>query len=167
MSNTWFDFSEMIINCLHQDGFTNVVKKGEIKVMLAELLQAVQVFGANDFRQIAQEIEHCHEVKSEYLKERIGQLMGWKKRDIKDLERQIVWQIPLGQEARLFGLLQKIRCRGATHLFQALILDPNHKVYRPSSKEEFPILENSVCLFGKKDECEQIIQQKRLIKKRK
>jgi hypothetical protein len=83
------------------------------------------------------------------------------------LERQIVWQIPLGQEARLFGLLQKIRCRGATHLFQALIFDPNHKVYRPSSKETFPIIESSVCIFAEKDECELVIKQKKLVKKRK
>lgn len=74
MSKTFFDFSEMIIGCLHQDGFTNTVKKEEVKVMLSELLQMVQIFSANDFRQIAQKIEHCHEVKSEYLKDRIGQL---------------------------------------------------------------------------------------------
>ena len=135
--------------------------------MLSELLQMVQIFSANDFRQIAQKIEHCHEVKSEYLKDRIGQLTNWRKQDIKDLERQIVWQIPLGTEARLFGLLQKIKYQGATHLFQVLILDPNHKVYRPSSKENFPIIENSVCLFAKEDECWEVIKQKRLTKRRK
>lgn len=165
MPKTFFDFSGLIIGCLHQDGFTNTVKKEEIKTILTELLQMVQIFSANDFHQTAQKIEHCHEVKSEYLKDRIGQLTNLKKRDIKDLERQIVWQIPLGAEARLFGLLQKIRCRGVTHLFQTLILDPNHKVYRPSNKENFPIIANSVCLFAKEDECWEVIRQKKLTKK--
>jgi hypothetical protein len=61
--------------------------------------------------------------------------------------------------------LKKIRYQGATNNFQALILDPNHKVYRPSSKETFPIIENSVCLFAEKDECEEVIRQKKLSKK--
>ena len=52
------------------------------------------------------------------------------------------------------------------HLFQVLILDPNHKVYRPSSKEVFPIIENSVCLFAREDECLKVIKQKRLTKSR-
>jgi hypothetical protein len=62
--------------------------------------------------------------------------------------------------------LEKIRYQGATNLFQVLILDPNHKIYQPSSKENFPIIEDSICLFAEKDECEEISKQKKLVKKR-
>ena len=100
-------------------------------------------------------------------KTRIGELLGWKKQEINDLEREQVWQIPLGKEARLFGILKKMKYRGATNSFRVLLLDPNHKVYRPSSKEIFPVIENSVCLFAEKDECWEVIKQKKLTKKRK
>jgi hypothetical protein len=73
----------------------------------------------------------------------------------------------LGKEARLFGILKKINYQGATNSFQALLFDPNHKIYRPSSKENFPIIENSVCLFAEKDECREVIKQKNLTKKNK
>ena len=155
----------MTISCLHQEGFTNTVKKTQFKLLLADLLKATHLFSINDFEELAEQNDNCHEVKNEYLKTRIGNLLGWKRLEINDLERKQIWQIPLGKEARLFGILKKIRYQGATNSFQVLLFDPNHKVYRPSSKASFPIIENSVCLFAEKDECEEVIQQKKLTKK--
>ena len=167
MPKTFFDFSEMKIGCLHQNGFTNTVKRNQFKTILVELLTALELFSTYDFEDQAEEVDNCHEVKVEYMKTRIGELLGWKKQEINDLERKQIWQIPFGKEARLFGILKKIRYQGATNSFQALILDPNHKVYRPSSKENFPIIENSICLFTEKDECWEVIKQKKLTKKSK
>jgi hypothetical protein len=59
-----------------------------------------------------------------------------------------------------------MRYQGATNLFQVLLFDPNHKVYRPSSKENFPLIEDSICLFTEKEECEEVNNQRRVIKKR-
>ena len=157
----------MIIGCLHQDGFTNTVKRNQFKAILAELLTVFELFSTNDFEEKVAEIDNCHQVKAEYMKTRIGELLGWKTQAVNDLERKQIWQIPLGKEARLFGILKKIRYQGATNSFQALLFDPNHKVYRPSSKETFPIIENSVCLFAEKDECLEVNKQKKLTKKRK
>jgi len=76
VSKTSFDFSEMIVSCLHQDGFTNTVKKSQFKVILAELLTVLETFSAHDFEEIAEEVDNCHEVKSEYMKTRLGKLLG-------------------------------------------------------------------------------------------
>jgi hypothetical protein len=161
MPKTLFEFSEMMVSCLHQEEFTNTIKKTQLKTLLAGLLQATHLFSANDFETKAEEINNCHEVKKEYLKTRIGELLGWKRQEINDLERKQVWQIPLGKESRLFGVLKKAKCQGATSIFQVLIFDPNHRVYRASSKENFPIIDNSVCLFTKEDECQEITKQKK------
>ena len=76
MPKTFFDFSEMIIGCLHQDGFTNTVKKSQFKVVLAELLTALENFSIHDFEELAEEVDNCHEVKVEYTKTRLGELLG-------------------------------------------------------------------------------------------
>jgi hypothetical protein len=73
---TFFDFSELIISCLHQDGFTNTIKKNQFKVILAKLLTALETFSTHGFEEIVKEIDNCHEVKSEYTKTRIGELLG-------------------------------------------------------------------------------------------
>ncbi|CAG8558484.1 5067_t:CDS:2 [Ambispora gerdemannii] len=73
---TFFDFSEMIIGCLHQDGFTNTVKRNQFKAILAELLTALELFSTHDFEEKAAEIDNCHQVKAEYMKTRIGELLG-------------------------------------------------------------------------------------------
>lgn len=155
-----------MIGCIHQNGFTNTIKESQFKAILAGLLTALETFSTYDFEKIAEETENCHEVKVEVMKTRIGELLGWKKPAINDLERKQVWQIPLSQESRLFGILKKVNYQGATNSFQALIFDPNHKIYRPNSKENFPIIENSVCLFAEKDDCREVIKQKKLTKKK-
>jgi len=73
---TFFDFSEMIIGCLHQDGFTNTVKRNQFKAILAELLTVFELFSTNDFEEKVAEIDNCHQVKAEYMKTRIGELLG-------------------------------------------------------------------------------------------
>ncbi|CAG8601765.1 10537_t:CDS:2, partial [Racocetra fulgida] len=124
------------------DSFTNAVKQNQLKAMLGELLQIVQFFGDNDFEEAVGELDNCHEVKPEYMKERIGKLL----------------------ESRLFGVLAKAKYWGATNIFQILLFDPNHNVYRPSSKELFPIIKNSVCLFSEEDECEEVWERKKVAK---
>jgi hypothetical protein len=76
VSKSFFDFSEMIIGCLHQDGFTNTIKSSQFKTVLAELLTALETFSTHDFEEIAEETDNCHEVKVEYIKTRLGELLG-------------------------------------------------------------------------------------------
>ncbi|CAG8815436.1 27447_t:CDS:2, partial [Racocetra persica] len=61
---------EMIVDCLHEQGFTNTVKQDKLKAILGELLQIVQFFSDKDFEQAVEQLDNCHEVKSEYMKER-------------------------------------------------------------------------------------------------
>ncbi|CAG8693909.1 24303_t:CDS:2, partial [Racocetra persica] len=74
--------------------------------------------------------------KSEYMKERVGKLLGWKTKDIEILKRKTVWQIPFSEEPRLFGV-----------------------------KEPFPLIKNSVCLFSEENECEEVRERRKVAKK--
>src|SRR5947208_1293672 len=103
MTKTFFDFSEMMIGCLHEQGFTNTIKQDKLKAILAELFKTTQFFSSNDFEEAAEELDNCHIVQPEYMKTRLRQLLGWKRRDVSELERKEVWQIPINEEARLFG----------------------------------------------------------------
>ena len=76
MRKTLFDFSDLFIGCIHIEDFTNAVKREEIKLMFANFLQIIQFCSENDWEEFQQEIEHCHEVKRDYTKERIGELIG-------------------------------------------------------------------------------------------
>ena len=76
MPKTFFDFSELIIGCVHQDGFTNTVIKNQFKIILAELLNALEIFSTNAFEEQAEKMDNCHEVKAEHMKTRIGKLLG-------------------------------------------------------------------------------------------
>jgi hypothetical protein len=73
---TFFDFSELTIGCLHQDGFTNTIKKNQCKTILAKLLTALELFSTHDFEAQAEQIDNCHQVKAEYMKTRLGELLG-------------------------------------------------------------------------------------------
>jgi len=167
MPKTLFDFSELSVNCIHTEDFTNAVKKEEIKLILANFLQIIQFCGENDWEEFQQEVEHCHEVRKDYTKERMGELIGWKNKDIEELKRKRVWQIPISEEARLFGILEKNKPTKNNNLFQALLFDPNHKTYRKSGKNVLASLKDLVCLFSKDDECQEIIVQKASKKRRK
>jgi hypothetical protein len=76
MPKTLFEFSQMTISCQHQEGFTNTVKKTQFKPLLVELLKATHLFSIDDFEDKAQNTNNCHEVKAEYMKNRIGELLG-------------------------------------------------------------------------------------------
>ena len=134
MTQTLFDFSDLSVACIHREDFTNAIKKEEIRLMFANFLRVIQFCSGSDWEEFRQEIDHCHEVKQDYLKERIGKLIGWNKKEIAGLERKLIWQIPLGEEARLFGILEKNKPIKHHNLFRALLLDPNHKTYRKSGK---------------------------------
>ena len=166
MPKTLFDFSELAVDCIHTEDFTNAVKKEEIKLIFANFLQIVQFCGENDWEEFQEEIEHCHEVRQDYTKNRIGKLIGWNKKDIAELERKRVWQIPLGEEARLFGILEKNKPTKNNSLFRFLLFDPNHKTYRKSGKNVLSSLKDLVCLFSEDEECQEVITQKIAKKKR-
>ena len=153
MPKTLFDFSELSVSCIHTKDFTNAIKKEEIRLMFANFFRVVQFCSANDWEEFCQEIDHCHEVKQDRLKERIGKLIGWNKKEIAGLERKLIWQIPLGEEARLFGILEKKKPIKPNNLFRALLLDPNHKTYRKSGKNVLVNLKNLVCLFSTEERC--------------
>jgi len=153
MPKTLFDFSELSVACIHTQDFTNAIKKEEIRLMFANFLRIVQFCSSQQWKVFVQEIKHCHEVKDEWTKRRIGKLIGWNKKEIAELERKLIWQIPLGEEARLFGILEKNKPIKPNNLFRALLLDPNHKTYRKSGKNVLVNLKNLVCLFSAEERC--------------
>ena len=166
MSQTLFDFSNLFVDCIHQEDFTNAIKKEEIKLIFADFLQIVQLCSSQEWKEFAQEIKHCHEVKDEWTKRRIGRLINWNKKEIAELERKLIWQIPLGKEARLFGILEKNKPIKHNNLFRALLLDPNHKTYRKSGKNVLATPKDLVCLFSEEEECREALIKK-IPKKRK
>ena len=48
MPKTFFDFSELAVDCIHTEDFTNAVKKEEIKLIFANFLQIIKFCGEND-----------------------------------------------------------------------------------------------------------------------
>jgi hypothetical protein len=153
MPKTLFDFSEMVVKCIHTEDFTNALKVKEIKVTFANLLITVHDYGKHSFSELAATEQHCHEVKDDYMKARIGKLIGYKTKKIENLKRKSVWQIPIGKEPRLFGIVKKVKYPDISHIFQVLLFDPNHKTYRKSSKNVLATLTDAVCLFNESDEC--------------
>ena len=166
MPKTLFDFSEMFVGCIHTEDFTNAIKREEIKLLLANSFIVMQDCGSKEWKEFEENTDNCHEVKNEYIKSRIGKLIGWNKKDIAELERKLVWQIPLSQEARLFGILEKNKPTKNNNLFQTLLFDPNHKTYRKSGKNVLSSLKDLVCLFSKDEECRELIFQKSIKKNR-
>ncbi|CAJ0748973.1 12483_t:CDS:2 [Entrophospora sp. SA101] len=67
-------------------------------------------------------------------------------------------------KARLFGILEKNKPIKHNNLFQALLLDPNHKTYRKSGKNVLTSLKDLICLFSEEDECQELAIQKSLKK---
>ena len=164
MPRTLFDFSKMFVGCIHTEDFTNAVKREEFKILLANSYMVMQDCSNRDWKEFAENTANCHEVKSEYIKSCIGELIGWKKKEIDDLKRKLVWQIPFSQEARLFGILEKNKPAKNNNLFQTLLFDPNHKTYRKSGKNVLSSLKDLVCLFNEEEECRELVIQKSLKK---
>ena len=165
MPKTLFDFSEMVVRCVHTRDFTNALKKEEIKIIFANFLVTVHNYSNHNFTELAATERHCHEVKDDYMKARIGKLIGWKSKEIEDLKRKSIWQIPIGEEPRLFGIVKKVKYPHISHIFQVLLFDPNHKTYKKSGKNILAFLTNAVCLFSEDDECWEAAQQKLKLKK--
>ena len=94
------------------------------------------------------------------MKRRIDKLINWKKKDVSELERKLIWQIPLGEKARLFGILEKNKPIKNNNLFRTLLLDPNHKTYRKSGKNILASLKDLVCLFSRDEECQEAVIKK-------
>ncbi|CAG8843136.1 18582_t:CDS:2, partial [Gigaspora margarita] len=108
MTRTLFDFSDLFVDCIHTEDFTNAVKRGEIKILLANSYIVMRDCSSKSWEEFVEDTDNCHETKSEYIKYRI--------------------------EARLFGILEKNQPIKHNNLFRALLLDPNHKTYRKGGK---------------------------------
>jgi hypothetical protein len=48
MPKTLFDFSEIFVGCIHTEDFTNSIKRGEIKVLLANSFIVMQNCSSKD-----------------------------------------------------------------------------------------------------------------------
>jgi hypothetical protein len=68
MAKTLFDFSEMVVECIHTEDFTNALKVEEIKTTLANFFITIKGFSQYNLTEMSEIDKHCHEVKSEYLK---------------------------------------------------------------------------------------------------
>ena len=75
MAKTLFDFSEMVVVCIHAEDFTNALKADEIKTTLANFFITVKDYSQYSLNEMSEIDRHCHEIKSEYLKWRIGKLV--------------------------------------------------------------------------------------------
>jgi len=145
MAQVIFDFKELITDCLHEPEikFTNAINQ-EInsKIFASELFQNLKLACQEAELKELFRREHFHFIQSPYIIEKIERLI-----DNKYLELTTLCQIPLGQELRLYGNLQKIK-HSNYYLFKALILDPNHLIYEET---RFNKLRNLACLFSKSD----------------
>jgi hypothetical protein len=140
-----FDFKDLITHCLHDEEakFTNATSQEiDSKVFISELFRSLQ-FACQEaeIKELFQQ-EHFHFIRNPYIKEKIESLVNNPYLDYNKL-----CQIPLGQEPRLYGNLQKIKYTNL-YLFKALILDPNHLIYE---EHKFSNLKNLTCLFSKID----------------
>src|SRR5436305_450405 len=125
MAKIVFDFSKLIIYCLHDKKirFTNAVRQEiNCKTFIAELFQNLQIACQEKLEELL-EMHHFHLIKRKDIKHKIERLV-----DDAYLDLEKLCQIPLGKEPRLYGNLQKIKHTNL-YLFQALILDPNHLIY--------------------------------------
>src|SRR5438128_3335294 len=145
MSQIVFDFSELIINCLHEPEikFTNAISQEiDSKTFIAELFQNLQLTcQETELKELFQQ-EHFHFVQNPHIIEKIESLV-----DNPYLDYNKLCQIPLGQTPRLYGNLQKVKHTNL-YLFKALILDPNHLIYEET---QFNKLKKLTCLFSETD----------------
>ena len=136
-----FDFKDLIIHCLHDKeiGFTNAISQEiDSKTFISELFQNLQLAcQENELKELFQQ-EHFHFVQKPYVKEKIESLV-----DNPYFEFTNLCQIPLSQEFRLYGNLQKVKYTNI-YLFKSLIVDPNHLIY---NEQKFNKLKNLTCLF--------------------
>lgn len=160
MTQVIFDFSKLIINCLHDKelSFTNAISpETDSKQFVSELFQNLQLTcQETELKELFQR-EHFHFVQNSYIIEKIEILV-----DNPYLDYNKLCQIPLGQEPRLYGNLQKVKHTNL-YIFKALVLDPNHLIY---NEQKFRKLKNLTCLFNEDDECQEIMVQKSAKKKR-
>lgn len=142
MSQIVFDFSELITDCLHDKEikFTNAISQEiESKVFISELFRSLKfTCQETELKELFKQ-DHFHFVQNPYIKEKIESLA-----DNPYFELTNLCQIPLGQEPRIYGNLQKIKHTNL-YLFKALILDPNHLIYE---EKQFNKLRNLICLFN-------------------
>ena len=145
MTQIVFDFSELIIDCLHDKDikFTNSLSQEmDRKAFISELFQNLQLACQETELKELFKREHFHFVQNPYIIGKIERLIN-----NKYLELTTLCQIPLGQTPRLYGNLQKVKHTNL-YLFKALILDPNHLIYEET---QFNKLKNLTCLFSKTD----------------
>src|SRR5437660_12433690 len=126
MSQIIFDFKDLITNCLHDEEirFTNAISSEiDSKTFISELLRSLQMIcQETELKELFRQ-DHFHFVQNSYIIEKIESLV-----DNPYFELTNLCQIPLGQEARLYGNLKKIK-HTSLYLFKDLILDPNHIIY--------------------------------------
>jgi hypothetical protein len=142
MSQVIFDFSKLIINCLHDEEikFTNAISQEiDSKKFISELFQNLQLTCQEAELEELFKREHFHFVQNSYIVEKIESLV-----DNPYLDYNKLCQIPLGQEPRLYGNLKKVKHTNL-YLFKALLLDPNHLIY---NEQKFEKLKSLTCLFS-------------------
>jgi hypothetical protein len=145
MTQIVFDFSELIIDCLHDKDikFTNSLSQEmDRKAFISELFQNLQLACQETELKELFKRERFHFVQNPYIIGKIERLIN-----NKYLELTTLCQIPLGQTPRLYGNLQKVKHTNL-YLFKALILDPNHLIYEET---KFNKLKNPTCLFSEND----------------
>ena len=142
MAQVVFDFSELITGCLHEEevNFTNAINQElDSKKFISELFRNLQLVCQEELSELL-ERHHFHLVKRTDIKNKIERLVNNPYSNFTKL-----CQIPLGQEPRLYGNLQKVKYT-TLYLFKALIADPNHLIYE---ENKFNKLKNLTCLFSK------------------
>ncbi|CAG8824895.1 39729_t:CDS:10 [Gigaspora margarita] len=126
------------LDCLFEE-FTNAISQElEAKPFVAELSQNLKLACREELEELLK-MDHFHLIKSRYIKEKIENLV-----DNPYLDYNKICQIPLGQQPRLYGNLQKLK-HTDYYLFKALILDPNHLIY---NENNFAKLKKLTCLFS-------------------
>ena len=147
MSQVDFDFSELIIHCLHDEKirFTNAISlEIDSKTFISELFQNLQMIcQETELKELFRQ-EHFHFVQNPYIVGKVEKLV-----DKSYLKFDRLCQIPLGKEMRLYGNLERVK-HTPLYLFKSLLLDPNHLIYHHEARF-FNKLKNLTCLFSKKD----------------
>ena len=145
MAQIVFDFKDLITYCLHDKEikFTNAISQEiDSKTFISELFRNLQLTcQETELRELFHR-DHFHFVQKPYVKEKIESLV-----DNPYFEFTNLCQIPLSQEFRLYGNLQKVKYTNI-YLFKALIVDPNHLIY---NEHKFKKLKSLTCLFSEND----------------
>ncbi|CAG8840571.1 7982_t:CDS:2 [Gigaspora margarita] len=136
------DEPEVITYCIHKPEFTNAISKNsDYKAIIANFFQIFHLSCRSDLKTLLDE-EHFHLVNSPVILKKIAKLSN-----NKYLTEERILQMPLGQEPRLYGYLEKVKYTDI-YLFKVLLFDPNHLVY---PKGKMPNPQNLTCLFSKTD----------------